>query len=114
CGTGTEDYFGGAYDWDVNGRYETYSGQYMGMYQVINPNGLYRSQQRFSMYRFHICDPIRFEKNLRVTIQDLGWRSEGRYLVRRDDFMSVAYWYADTPAQNFPAYPSPDEIEIQI
>ncbi len=114
CGTGTEDYFGGAYDWDVGGHYQTYSGLYMGMYQVIQPNMLYASQQRFSLYRWHIADPIRFKKKLKVTIQDLGWRSEGRYLARRDDFMSVAYWYQTEPAQNFPVYPSADEIEIVI
>ena len=51
------------------------------MYQVIQPDGLYASQQRFSMYRWHIMDPIRFERDLKVTIQDLGWRREGRYLV---------------------------------
>jgi hypothetical protein len=112
CGTGTEDYFGGAYDWDVNGSYQTYSGLYMGMYQVIQPDRLYSSQQRFLMYRWHVVDPVRFEKSLRVTMQDLGWRSDGRYLARRDDFMSVAYWYQDKPAQNFPPFPTPNDVEI--
>ncbi len=112
AGTGTEDYFGGAYDWDVNGKYNTYSGPYMGMYCVEQPDGLYRSQQRFMMYRWHIMDPVRFDEDLKVTIQDLGWRSEGRYLSRRDDFMSVAYWYQTIPAAPFPPLPSKDELEI--
>ncbi len=43
CGTGTEDYVGGAYNWDVFGRYTTYSGPFMGMFQVVQPDGLYAS-----------------------------------------------------------------------
>jgi Protein of unknown function (DUF2961). len=112
CGTGTEDYFGGAYDWDINGKYNTYSGPFMGMYSVIQSDALYGSQQRFSMYRWHIMDPIRFENDLRVTIQDLGWHRGGRYLSRRDDFMSVAYWYQTIPAEKFPPLPTIDELEI--
>lgn len=112
CGTGTEDYFGGAYDWDVEGTYTTYSTPFMGMYQVIQPDGLYISQQRFAMYRWHIMDPIRFEGNLRVTIQDLGWRGEGRYLSRQDDMASVAYWYQTLPTTPFPKLPSRNEMEI--
>ncbi len=112
CGTGTEDYFGGAYNWDVGGAYTTYTTPFMGMYQVIQPDGLYVSQQRFAMYRWHIMDPIRFEHNLRITLQDLGWRSEGRYLARQDDLASVAYWYQTLPTNPFPPLPSRDEMEI--
>ena len=112
CGTGTEDYFLGAYDWDAEGRYTTYSGPYAGMYQVIQPNGLYRSQQRFAMYRWHIPDPVRFESDLKVTLQDLGWRSAGRYLVRRDDMASVAFWYQTLPTAPFPELPAEDALEI--
>ena len=52
---------------------------------MIRPDGVYESQTRFGMYRWHIMDPIRFEKDLRVTIQALGWRSGGRYLSLHDD-----------------------------
>ena len=45
--------------------------------QVLQPDGLYQSQQRFGLYRWHIVDPVRFETDLRVTIQDLGWRLDG-------------------------------------
>lgn len=113
CGTGTEDYFGGAYNWDVDGEYTPYTGPYLGMHHVVKPNGLYESQTRFSMYRWHVMDPIRFEKDLRVTIQDLGWMSGGRYLPRRDDMMSVAYWYQTLPTTKFPELPDADELEIQ-
>ena len=112
CGTGTEDYFCGAYDWDYNGQYQTYSTPFAGMYQVIQPDGLYLSQQRFSMYRFHIMDPIRFQKDLKVTIQDLGWRNDDRYLPRQDDIASVAYWYQTLPARKFPPFPCRDALEI--
>jgi hypothetical protein len=91
CGTGTEDYFGGSYDWEVDGAYMTYSTPFMGMYHVVQSDRLYAHQQRFAMYRWHVMDPIRFEKDLMVTIQDLGWRERGKYLPRQDDIESVAY-----------------------
>jgi hypothetical protein len=99
CGTGTEDYFGGAWDFEVPGQgYSTYSSNYLGLHQVIRPDGLYSSQTRFGMYRWHLPDPVNFERSLKVTIQDLGWRPDGRYLARSDDMASVAYWYSEDPA----------------
>jgi D-arabinan exo alpha-(1,3)/(1,5)-arabinofuranosidase (non-reducing end) len=112
CGTGTEDYFGGAYDWDVDGQYVTYTTPYLGMHQVLRPDGLYRSQTRFGMYRWHIPDPIRFRRDLRVTLQALGWRSEGRYLPLQCDMASVAYWYQTLPTPAFPTLPDRDSLEI--
>jgi len=112
CGTGTEDYFGGAYNWDVNGQYVTYSTPFMGMHQVLRPDGLYQSQQRFAMYRWHIMDPVRFRQDLRVTIQALGWRDGGRYLPLQDDISSVAYWYQALPTAPFPPLPDRDTLEI--
>lgn len=111
CGTGTEDYFGGAYDWDVDGKYVEYSTPFLGMHQVIRPNGTYNSQHRHAMYRWHVMDPIRFENDLRVTIQALGWRSGGRFLPGQHDISSVAYWYQTLPAAPFPAFPSRDDLE---
>jgi len=112
CGTGTEDYFGGCYNWDVNGQYVTYTTPFLGMYQVVRPDGTYQSQQRFAMYRWHIVDPVRFEKDLRVTIHALGWRSGGRYLPLQDDIASVAYWYQTLPTAPFAALPDKDTLEI--
>ncbi len=43
---------------------------------------------RFGLYRWHIADPIRFESDLRVTIQALGWRAGGKYLPLQDDIAS--------------------------
>jgi hypothetical protein len=112
CGTGTEDYFGGAYDWDVDGQYVTYTGPFLGMHQVLRPDGLYRSQTRFGMYRFHVVDPIRFQRRLRVTLQGLGWRSDGRYLPLQCDMASVAYWYQALPTAPFPELPNRDYLEV--
>ncbi len=113
CGTGTEDYFCGSYNFDVNGQYREFCTPYAGMPRVIRPDGLYNSQQRFSLYRWHICDPIRFDEGLRVTIQALGWRSGGRYLPLQDDIASVAFWYQTLPAPEFPPLPEADMLEIK-
>jgi hypothetical protein len=112
CGTGLEDYFGGAYDWEVDKKYTTYSTPFMGMYQVIQSDELYSHQQRFSMYRWHIMDPIRFEKSMRITVQDLGWREQGKYLARQDDFASVAFWYQELPTCPFPQLPDKDNLQV--
>ena len=102
CGTGTEDYFCGSYNFDRGGKYIEFSTPYAGLHQVIRPDGTYRANQRFGMYRWHITDPIRFEKDLKVTIQDLGWRADRRYLAQRSDISSVAFWYQQEPHKIFP------------
>jgi len=112
CGTGTEDYFCGSYNFDIGGKYQEFCTPYAGLSKVIRPDGLYNANQRFSLYRWHICDPIYFKSDLKVTMQALGWRSGGRYLPRQDDISSVAYWYQDTIAKNFPKFPTADELEI--
>lgn len=114
CGTGTEDYFCGSYNFENQStkQYKTFTTQYAGLNQVLKPDGLYASQMRFSMYRWHIPDPIRFKKDLRVTIQALGWRSEGRYLPMQDDISSVAFWYQKNPETTFPILPDKDYLEI--
>src|SRR6185312_3827520 len=74
-GTGTEDYFCGSYNFEnqQTNKYQEFSTAYSGLPQVIRPDGLYQSQERFGMYRWHIMDPIRFDSDIKVTIQDLGW-----------------------------------------
>ena len=112
CGTGTEDYFCGSYNFELAGKYQEFSTPYAGLHQVIRPDGVYQSQQRFGMYRWHIMDPIRFERDLGVTIQALGWRSQGRYLPLQDDIASVAYWYQGEPHAQFATFPGPDQLEV--
>ena len=113
CGTGTEDYFGGAWNFDVPDQgYTPFSTPFLGLPQILRPDGLYRSQQRFGMYRWHIMDPIRFESNLRVTIQALGWRSGRRYLPLQDDIASTAFYYLKQTSSPRPALPGPDGLEV--
>lgn len=112
CGTGTEDYFCGSYDFEVDGIYCPYCTPYAGLSKITATDGAYKTQQRFNMYRWHINDPIYFDTDLRVTIQALGWRSGGRYLPLQDDISSVAYWYQDTPAPSGSVLGSRDDLEI--
>jgi hypothetical protein len=114
CGTGTEDYFCGSYNFEnqVTHEYQPFTTPYAGLHQVIRPDGLYRSQMRFGLYRWHIPDPIRFQQDLRVTIQALGWRQGRRYLPLQDDIASVAYWYQTLPTVPFPTLPDRTALEI--
>lgn len=114
CGTGTEDYFCGSYNFEnkKTKQYEVFNTPYAGLSQVIRPDGLYQSQMRFGMYRWHIMDPVRFENDLRVTIQALGHRGNGRYFPLQDDIASVAFWYQSEPHGAFPRLPDRDYLEI--
>lgn len=113
CGTGTEDYFCGAYNYDVDRRYTCFTTPYSGMYKIDGDAGdIYTPQRRFNMYRWHITDPVYFRKDIRVTVQALGWRSGGRYLPLQDDISSVAYWYSDTLGDVYPPLPDKDGLEI--
>jgi hypothetical protein len=114
CGTGTEDYFCGSYNFEnkETGQYQEFTTPYAGLHQVIRPDGVYRSQTRFGMYRWHVADPIRFRESLKVTIQALGWRSGRRYLPLQDDIASVAYWYQALPTAPFPQLPDRDYLEV--
>ena len=98
CGTGTEDYFCGA--WGFNG--ETYSTPFLGY-------PLYRKEPgevpRHGLYRWHIFDPIRFKRTVKVTIQALGWWPNGKYQPLTDDIASVAYWYQTEPHAPYPSFP---------
>ena len=111
CGTGTEDYFCGSYGFTDEGKYREYTTPYAG-FQAVLPDGQWQSQTRFGLYRWHIMDPVRFEKDLKVTMQALGWRTGGRYLPLEDDISSVAFWYQQEPHNKFPKLLSKDELEI--
>lgn len=122
CGTGTEDYFCGSYDFDTRRKnaagqaetqYTEFSSPYSGLPQVIRGDGHYDVQQRFGLYRWHIADPIRFQHDLKVTIQALGWRDGGRYLPLQDDIASVAFWYQTDPHTPFPSLPDKDHLEVR-
>jgi len=110
CTTGTEDYFGGAWGFGAKNFSTPYVG-YQNTTQAKEGDEC-RTGDRHSMYRFHLHDPIRFEKDFKATIQALGWRSEHRYLHLRDDLASVAYWYQAEPHAPFTREYSRDELEI--
>jgi len=96
CGTGTEDYFGGAWCFG-----DDFTAPYLGFLQVRGKSGDVGA--RMTLYRFHVHDPVYFKKNLRVQMQALGWRGEGRYLALQDDIASVVYWYQTLPHAPLPA-----------
>jgi len=118
CGTGTEDYFGGAWNFEhPKGEYGIYSTPFLGLPQIIKPDGLYQSQQRFGLYRWHIPDPIRFKKDLRVIIQALGWENraweeERRYLPLQDDIATTVFWYQADPHVPFSKEYTIRDLEI--
>jgi Protein of unknown function (DUF2961) len=93
-GTGTEDYFLGA--WDFGGKQFSYP-----LYgaPVVGPE---REGSRWSAYRFHVDSPITFTRSLRATIE------HGTANDRGDNFYSVAYWYQTEPHASFPALPAVD------
>ena len=91
-GTGTEDYFCGSYDFDTRKKNEAgveeliiqnFQLRMQVCHQVIRGDGHYNIMQRFGMYRWHIMDPIRFEKRFKGNYTGSGWRSGGRYLVQQ-------------------------------
>mgnify|MGYP001413920125 CR=1 FL=1 len=98
CGTGTEDYFCGSY-----GFAEPYTTAYVGTTLPSKDNG--KPPNFWSLYRWHIQDPICYDSDLRVTIQALGWGDDGKYMKLSDDIASVAYWYQSEPHAPFPALP---------
>jgi len=110
-GTGTEDYFGGAWGFGDN-----FTAPFLGYQDLMNPAGhggvTNRVGHRHSMYRFHLPDPIRFSADLKVTMQALGWRVGGRFLPVRDDLCSVAYWYQTEPHAAFPSIGDRDALEV--
>lgn len=117
CGTGTEDYFGGAWCYVTKApplaeifstsppgfhkcESESYSAPYMGWLQVQGRN--MEAGCRMTMYRFHVQDPVFFKSDLKVTMQALGWKSKERYLPLEDDLSSVSYWYQTLPHAKLP------------
>lgn len=111
CGTGTEDYFGGAwcfYEKENGIPVEVpYSTPYLG-YPFYSKSDTTLKEKfgedsvpMHGLYRWHLPDPIHFESDLRVTIQQIGHNSRELY-ERTDDVSSVAYWYQMEPHADFP------------
>lgn len=111
CTTGLEDYFCGSYNFDRDGKFTEFCTPYAGLPQVIRPDGTYNSQERFGLYRWHIMDPVRFDKDFKATIQDLGWRFDGSYLAQHSDISATTFWYQSEPHGKFPVFPTWRELE---
>lgn len=121
CGTGTEDYFCGSYGFNVTKNnmygvsernYAEYCTPYAGMPQVIRGDGHYGVMQRFGLYRWHVMDPVRFDSDLKITMQDLGWHSGRRFLQQKSDISSVCFWYQAEPHAKFPKLGDWRQLEI--
>jgi hypothetical protein len=114
CGTGTEDYFCGSYNFEnrETKKYQTFSGPYAGLAQVLPPDTAYVPPQRFSLYRWHITDPVRFEQDLKVTMQALGWKKDRTYLPLQDDIASVGFWYQTEPHAPYPPLPTRAQLAV--
>jgi hypothetical protein len=97
AGTGTEDYFGASYGFP-NSFSTPYSGSTL---EHSGKNG----PPKWSLYRWHIMDPIVFHQDLKLTIQALGWWPNNRYQPLADDIASVAFWYQREPHARFPSFP---------
>ena len=98
AGTGTEDYFGASYGFP-----ETYTAAYIGC--TLDHKATSEGPPKWSMYRWHIMDPIVFHQDLKITIQALGWWPNRRYQPLSDDIAAVAYWYQREPHAPFPSFP---------
>ena len=107
CGTGTEDYFGGAWSYagfkDGKFQEQNFCTPFIGYPFYSKNDSLYQScyfnddcPPMRGLYRWHIMDPICFEKDIRVTMQQIGLSPYGLF-ERQDDVCSVAYWYLDSP-----------------
>ena len=111
CGTGTEDYFGGAWSFatHIDGKTieQNYNTAYLGYpFYSAHDEGLYNAYHNDDcppmrgLYRWHILDPVCFDENLKVTVQQIGVGHKGLF-ERQDDVSSVAYWYQTEPHAEF-------------
>ena len=119
CGTGEEDYFCGSYGYnekkgdDGYEIFSEFSSPYTGFHYFRDLDKRPQYRTMIGQYRWHIMDPIRFKKDLKVTIQSLGWKSGGLYKHLEDDISSVAYWYQNEPHGKFPVLPGFGKLEIK-
>ena len=124
CGTGTEDYFCGAYNFDPGTMDRAHPGGpgYVAVHapptracrRSSSPTACTGRNSASACIAGTSWIPIRFQKDLRVTIQALGWRSarNRQYLPLQDDIASVVFWYQTLPTAPFPQLPDRDYLEV--
>lgn len=108
--TGEEDYFCGSWCYvkqnpEFGKSYNEFSSLYNGFYRVGKLN-------LFGQYRWHVKDPIYFNKDLRITMQALGWYGSGTYVTQKDDISSVVFWYQDSIYTDFPECPTLEDLKM--
>ncbi len=96
-GTGSEDYFGHAWGMQPQNAF-LYNGV-----SYHKPGDFRGYNERITVYRYHICDPIVFQKSIRVSIE------HGHANDRCDDYSSTAYWYQTLPSKPFPPFPKVED-----
>ncbi|MEO2045466.1 MAG: glycoside hydrolase family 172 protein [Pirellulales bacterium] len=119
CTTGEEDYFNGSYSYkkkkeDGKWRATNFSNLYSGYHEVFDSSFDDGYVGVFGQYRWHIEDPVRFEKDLAITVQSLGWaKTGGAYQPLVDDLAATTYWYQMEPHHPFPKLPTKEELVIK-
>ena len=119
CGTGMEDYFGGSWSFARHENGKTVETNFCSPYLgypyysrhddlITNPYHNDDCPPMRGFYRFHYPDPIYFEEDLKVTVQQIGVCYRGLF-ERQDDVASVAYWYQKEPHQPFAPLPAKEE-----
>ena len=120
CGTGVEDYAGGAWGFyekdefgNVSREESTYCAPYMGYPYCCRNSGTvpiygHDAVPMHGLYRWHIADPIRFRRRIKVTVQQIGHNGDHLF-ERADDVASVAYWYQKNINKGAPPFPPREE-----
>lgn len=104
-GTGSEDYFNGAWDFGGNPGAVAFANLYNGAHLISSPE---LAGGRYCLYRWHADNPVTFRKYLKHTIE------HGHANNRADNFYSVGYWYQTEPYTDFPTLPSVEERIVRL
>jgi hypothetical protein len=104
-GTGTEDYFNGAWDFGGLDGTQQFAFRHNGAPLMLNGE---RTGGRYCLYRWHSDNPVTFTRYLKHTIE------HGTANDRADNFYSVGYWYQSEPYTDFPALPAVADRVIKL
>jgi hypothetical protein len=104
-GTGSEDYFNGAWDFGGNPGAVAFANLYNGAHLISSPE---LAGGRYCLYRWHADNPVTFRKYLKHTIE------HGHANNRADNFYSVGYWYQSEPYTDFPSLPPVEERIVML
>ena len=104
-GTGSEDYFNGAWDFGGNPGAVAFANLYNGAHLISSPE---LAGGRYCLYRWHADNPVTFRKYLKHTIE------HGHANNRADNFYSVGYWYQSEPYTDFPSLPPVEERVVML